>query len=169
MLLHLSFVQYLGELLGSATLGQAERMLFKAQIHAQDRLEAFSRGRIHSGEVTLYRLAENHPVPSRMYFKRDAELTSSGLKSAFSLSMSLSESQFDRLLPFAVSGNVVVLTVYFAEQPDRLGQPDAFDEYIAERADAVWHVDVADHLEVRTATASVIGTQLLSQVPPLDR
>lgn len=168
MLLHLRFQQYLGEVLGSATPGQAERMKFKAQVHAQASLEVRSKGLLRTGEVTLYRRLADRSVPSRMHFTASAETTPSGLKSAFSLSLSASESQFDRLLSYAVAGNVVLLTVQFAEQPDRLEQPDALDAYMAEEIHLVWHADASDSLEIETATFSIVAAHLLSQVPELD-
>ena len=164
MLLHLRFQQYLGEVLGSATPGQAERMKFKAQVHAQASLEVRSKGLLRTGEVTLYRRLADRSVPSRMHFTASAEKT----PSAFSISLSASESQFDRLLSYAVAGNVVLLTVQFAEQPDRLEQPDALDAYMAEEIHLVWHADASDSLEIETATFSIVAAHLLSQVPELD-
>ena len=168
MLLHLRFQQYLGEVLGSAPHGQAERMMFKAQVGARNRIEVRSKGLIRTGEVALYRQFHAQSVPSRVYFLASAEETPSGLKSAFSLSLSASESHFDRLLSYAVSGNIVLLTVQFAEQPDRLEQPDAFDAYMAEEIHMTWLADVADNLQIETATFSIVASQLLPQAPELD-
>ena len=168
MLLHVKFQQYLGEILGSASPGQAERMKFKAQLHSASYLEVPSKGLLRTGEVILYRQCGDQSTPSRIYFRTSANETASGLKSAFSLSLSAIESQFDRLLSYAVTGNVVLLTVYFAEQPDRLEQPDAMDAYMGESIHLTWKVDVADNLVIETATFSIIATHLISEAPELE-